>query len=90
MIKKYKQNIIKQSIDKSRLGDVINILSCQKFILTNSRHGQDFQYYQYFTQLINYAFCWRDTQQGHNYWKDLNTIWGDEVLNFIRNKAHTK
>ena len=84
--KKYKQNIIKQSIDKSRLGDVLNILSCQKFILTNSRHGQDFQYYQYFTQLINYAFCWSETPQGHNYWENLSVKWGNEVEAFVLKK----
>ena len=84
--KKYKQNIIAQSIDKSRLGDVLSILSCQKFILANSIHGQDFQYYQYFTQLINYAFCWSETPQGHGYWENLSVKWGNEVEAFVLEK----
>ncbi len=84
--KKYKQNIIAQSIDKSRLGDALSILSCQKFILANSRLGQDFQYYQYFTQLINYAFCWSETTQGHDYWEDLSVKWENEVEAFVLEK----
>ena len=85
-IEKYKQNIIKQSIDKSRLGDVLSILSCQKFIVANSSHGQDFQYYQYFTQLINYAFCWSETPQGHNYWEGLSVKWENEMEAFVLEK----
>ena len=85
----YKQNIMK-FINKSRFGDVINILSCPKIIDSLYEGNGEVNYYEYFKELIDYAFCWRDTQQGHNYWKDLNDLWGDEVLNFIRNKAHTK
>ena len=84
--KKYKQNIIAQSIDKTRLGDVLSILSCEKFIMINSICGQDFQYYQYFTQLINFAFCWVDTPQGQNYWKGLSVRWENEVEAFVLEK----
>ncbi len=89
-LKKYKQNIIAQSIDKTRLGDVLSILSCQKFIAVNSRCGQNFPYYQYFIQLINYAFCWSDTPQGHDYWSELSVEWGDEVEAFILEKIRIR
>ena len=87
----YKKNIMK-FINKSRFGDVINVLSCPKIIdsLDYYRVNGEINYYEYLTQLVNYAFCWRDTPQGHDYWKDLSAEWIDEVLNFIRNKAHTK
>lgn len=26
-------------------------------------------------EIINFAFVWHDTPQGHGYWSDLNTIW---------------
>lgn len=84
--KKYRHNIIKQSIDKSKLGDVLSILSCQKLLWANSRFGQDFQYYHYFTQLINYAFCWSETSQGHKYWEGLNAKWENEVKTFVLEK----
>lgn len=85
----YKKNIM-EFINKSRFGDVINILSCPKIIDSLDKENGKVNYCEYFTQLINYAFCWRDTPQGHDYWKDLSAEWIDEVLNFIRNKAHTK
>jgi hypothetical protein len=85
----YKKNIMK-FINKSRFGDVMNVLSCQRIIDLLYNGNGEVNYYEYFIQLINYAFCWRDTQQGHYYWEDLNILWRGEVLNFIRNKAHTK
>jgi hypothetical protein len=83
----YKKNIMK-FINKSRFGDVMNILSCPK-ILVYQENGE-VDYYNYFKQLINFAFYWRETPQGRRYWEDLNILWGDEVLNFIRNKASIK
>lgn len=80
----YKKNIIK-FINKSKFGDVINILSCPKIIDLLYNGNGEVNYYEYFAQLIDYAFCWRDTQQGHDYWQNLNILWGNEVLNFIRN-----
>lgn len=29
--------------------------------------------------LINYAFSWRNSPQGHEYWDDLNRQWVDKV-----------
>ena len=86
----YKKNIMK-FINKSRLGDVMNVLSCPKIIDNLLYIGNgEVNYYEYFTQLINYSFCWRDTQQGHSYWEELNILWINEVLNFVQNETHTK
>lgn len=82
---KYKHNII-ETIDETKIGDVLSVLSCKKMIDPHMRHGQDFNYYGYYMQLINYAFCWSDTPQGHNYWENLNDLWVDELRNFIINK----
>jgi len=83
---KYKKNIMK-FINKSRFGDVINILSCPRIIdSVDYKVNGEINYYEYLTQLINYAFCWIDTPQGHKYWENLNNLWKDEVLNFIRIK----
>ena len=82
----YKKNIMK-FINKSRFGDVMNVLSCPKIIGLLYKVNGEVNYYEYFTQLINYAFYWRDTQQGHNYWKELNSLWKDEVIKFFQNKA---
>jgi hypothetical protein len=86
-LKKYKYNIIEQSIDASKIGDVMNILACKRFIVYNSQHRQGFQYYQYFTQLINYAFCWANTLQGHKYWENLSMEWEKKVKSFVLEKG---
>lgn len=81
-IEKYKRNIIK-NIDKRRIGDVLSILSCKKLIETNMRYERGFNHYRYYKQLINYAFCWSETSQGHDYWENLNNLWENELEKFI-------
>lgn len=31
-----------------------------------------FEYKHYTTEIINFAFCWLKTKQGHNYWEKLH------------------
>lgn len=43
-------------------------------ILSYGRHRLN---YERCRELINYAFCWSDTQEKHNFWASLNSEWAD-------------
>ena len=32
---------------------------------------------------INYAFCWRRTKQGHEYWRTLSNKWKAKCRNYF-------
>ena len=34
-------------------------------------------------EAIFYAFCWRRTKQGHEYWSKLSNKWKDKCRNFF-------
>ena len=34
-------------------------------------------------EAIIYAFCWRRTKQGHEYWRTLSNKWKDKCRNFF-------
>jgi hypothetical protein len=43
-------------------------------VLHNGIYKMD---YERCRELINYAFCWSDTPEKHNFWSALNSEWGD-------------
>ena len=89
-LKTYKKNLISFSLKYSSLGlglgDKINIFSCPK-LSDHIVHAviEDDKYYRYFRELINWAFCWGETPQGHEYWSKLNLEWKTKLDQFTFN-----
>ena len=80
----YKHNLLKQN-HPIELAQKVNPFLFFKFKNHCQMNGE-VDYYKYFMELINYAFCWEYTQQGHKYWKELDTKWREKVKDFVKNK----
>ena len=76
-LKLFRQNATKYLYDKYGqtlpLSLYVNPLASKDFNGTNAYFG----YYSY--DLIDLAFIWRDTPQGHDYWSALNQLWNYNV-----------
>lgn len=84
LMEKYKRSIMPY-IPKQKLGDVMNPLGCGKLRDMAECANGTLSYKIYFTQLVNHAFCWADTQEGHKFWSNINDKWVLEVSRFIDN-----
>ena len=66
-----------------------NDSSFDEYLIENRVSTSPFQTYSNilnsgeYTELINYAFEWRNSKKGHNFWKKLNTKWGDIYDNYL-------
>ena len=79
-LKDFKQNVTKSLYDRYGqtlpLSLYVNPLASKDFNGTIG-HNAYFEYCSY--DLIDLAFTWRDTPQGHDYWSALNQLWNDNV-----------
>ena len=85
VLKKYKENIT-QLIPSSRWGEKMNPLSCDRLQDRTKGFKIDgtFNYETYFRELINWAFCWRDTPQGHIFWRIIDLRWKEILNDFLK------
>lgn len=75
---KYKKNMMKQkSSHFITIENKINPLTIEPMKLLLTR--------EYYHELINCAFRWAQTEEGHNYWYKLDYKWRRKI-NHINNK----
>lgn len=84
LMEKYKRSIMPY-IPKEKLGDVMNPLGCERVRYMAEYANGTLNYHTYFTQLVNHAFSWADTQEGHEFWSNISDKWISEVNRFIYN-----
>ena len=80
---RFKNNLIEQHQSEfNNLYPFFDILSLSSFkkILDGSKYKDSYNYH--INEVINYAFTWSDTKEGHEFWCQLDEKWRKKMTNY--------
>ena len=75
-IKRFKRFLKEENVYPQYRRNLLN--SKHKYVIFNLKYKHDV--YSFFCEssiegLINHAFCWAETKEGHDFWNKLNIKW---------------
>ena len=91
VLKSYLTNISLQSYYRLEFSERANIFSTLSIRNGAFFYMNEFQRNRYKGgELINYAFNWSRTDEGHDFWSNINRKWRTTFRNIVKNKKINK
>ena len=91
VLKSYLTNISSQSYYRLDSSDKANVFSMLSICNGAFFHINEFSRDKYRgEELINYAFNWSRTDEGHDFWSNINRKWRTTFRNIVKNKKINK
>lgn len=85
ILKSYLANINSQSYYRLDSSDKANVFSTLSIRNGAFFYRNEFQINRYRgEELINYAFNWSRTNEGHDFWSDINRKWRETFKNVVK------